>query len=371
MDSSRHDRAADGRPVQPTPAEGAAPALPRGAGLAKTAAGDFKPVLHLASIAQALARVMPAPYSRARAVVLERLHAEVVALFIAPGDELGETRLLLAADDWRPELANGVESLAERQRNQAAVLHPSGAGANMDPAEALWRGVPLLHDDPDAGAWIADDERRALPALPALGGRAGALEAWRVAGVPGADRAGVEFVRQALALGMFELDAERLFPEVYPRSFWDSAPAPVQPATAPAHHLPLSFPLLQHVQASAAAAPADGQQSHAAPALAGGLHLVRPPSDAAKERAGAVAALKPPQGFTKGGGWTDASRAELQRQYESLRTAGLTYEGAMIELHKAWGYSKKSDKSGGPLAKVLTKANQGASRNGKRRQLAG
>ncbi|MCZ8109811.1 MAG: hypothetical protein ACK5Y7_11330 [Betaproteobacteria bacterium] len=154
------------------------------------------------------------------------------------------------------------------------------------------------------------------------------------------------------------------------------APGPVlQPAPAavpaPAHHLPLSFPLLHHVQASAAAAPADGQQSHAAPAPAAGLHLVRPPSDAAKEQAGAVAALKPPQGFTKGGGWTDASRAELQRQYESLRTAGLTYEGAMIELHKAWGYSKKSDKSGGPLAKVLTRANQDASRNGKRRQLAG
>lgn len=255
MDSSRHDRAAEGRPAQPTPAEGTAPALPRVAGLGETAAGDFAPVLHLASIAQALARAIPAPYSRARAVVLQRLQGDIAALFIAPGDERGEARPLQADDEWRPELGSGAESLAEYQRRQTEVFFVSGAGANMDPAEALWRGVPLLQDDPDAGAWIADDARRALPALPALGGRAGALEAWRVAGVPGADRAGVEFVRQALALGMFELDAVRLFPEVYPLSFWDSAPAPVQPATAPAHHLPLSFPLPDRPQPAAAPAP--------------------------------------------------------------------------------------------------------------------
>jgi hypothetical protein len=256
MDSSRHDRAADGRPAPPTPAEGAAPALPGVAGLAETAAGDFAPVLHLASIAQALARAMPAPYSRARAVVLQRLQADGAALFIAPGDELDEARPVLDADEWRPELASGAESLARWQRLQAELLVISMVGANMDPDEALWRGVPLVADAPEAGACIGDDERRALPPLPPLHGRAGALEAWRVAALPGATRSGVEFVSQALALGIFELDAVRLFPELpWERSFWEGTPALVEAAPAPAHHLPLSFPLPDRPQPAAAPAP--------------------------------------------------------------------------------------------------------------------
>jgi hypothetical protein len=326
MESSRHDLAADDRPAQPTPAESAAPPLPRVAGLGETEAGEFAPVLQLASIARLLASALRAPAAKARALVLQRLQSDGAALFVAPGDELAEALPVQAADEWRPALASGAESLAEHHRLQALLLHLSGTGDNMDAAEALWRGVPLLTNDPAAGAFIADDARRSLPALPALRGRLGALEAWRMAAAPGAERSEVEFVRLALALGILADDAVRLFPEL-PWGFSSR-----QGVAAPAHQRPQLLAL----QPSA-------EVSHLAEA-------------AQAARKAATAALKPPYGFTKGGGWTDDSRAELLRQYETLTAAGLTSEGALIELHTSWGYSKRNDRNGGPLGKVLTRA---------------
>jgi hypothetical protein len=90
-------------------------------------------------------------------------------------------------------------------------------------------------------------------------------------------------------------------------------------------------------------------------AASSALHLVKPPVDAAAALKEAIEACRPPDGFKKGA-WNPESRAELLRQFDGLTNAGATYEGALIELHKAWGYSKSSDKPGGTLGKKLTAA---------------
>ncbi len=89
------------------------------------------------------------------------------------------------------------------------------------------------------------------------------------------------------------------------------------------------------------------------------LRAVDPEKDRAQrdaEQAAAIAACKPPDGFRTGQRWTVELRALLLAQQDAMQAAGLTYEGALIELHRAWGYAKRSDKNGGPLAKVLTTA---------------
>lgn len=68
------------------------------------------------------------------------------------------------------------------------------------------------------------------------------------------------------------------------------------------------------------------------------------------------AACVPPVGFKKKGGWTVEWEGELLRQKEALMAAGLTYEGALIVLHKNWGYKRNPEAKGGSLAKVLTRA---------------
>lgn len=117
--------------------------------------------------------------------------------------------------------------------------------------------------------------------------------------------------------------------------------------------------------------PAVALSKAAIPEPAAALHLVEAVADRGAAQREAIASLVPPQGFVKGGGWTADSRAELLRQCESLMAAGLSLEGAYIELHKAWGYSKRSDRNGGPLAKVLTRARAERTAKAQRRAAGG
>jgi hypothetical protein len=105
------------------------------------------------------------------------------------------------------------------------------------------------------------------------------------------------------------------------------------------------------------AAPAVRPDRMQPPAALAAVVALRPTAaPAAEAPAPAIAALGPPAGFVKGGGWTPETRAALLQQDDDLKRDGLSNEGALIELHKAWGYSKRQDRNGGPLAKVLTKA---------------
>jgi hypothetical protein len=87
-----------------------------------------------------------------------------------------------------------------------------------------------------------------------------------------------------------------------------------------------------------------------------GEQIDAPSLAAAKAAREAVeAACVPPVGFKKGR-WTVEWEDELLRQQERLQAAGLTYEGALIILHRNWVFKRNPAARGGALAQVLTRA---------------
>ncbi len=135
-------------------------------------------------------------------------------------------------------------------------------------------------------------------------------------------------------LGMTESAARRLLPELFDDGSREASDRPGQPTAAM-------------------------------------LQFARLDIDEAAERLrSAIAACSRPTGFSKGDGWTPQVRAELLRQHEAMQEAGATEEGALIELHKAWGYAK-SDRGGGSLGKVLTRARKERGRRAGRQSAIG
>ena len=229
VDTSKRERATEvGLDDSTTVRRATAPPLPRVVGMAETESGKYAAVMRLVGIAGSLARALSVPKSRARAAVLERIRGDSAPLFVAHGfNDVAEAVAVSEAQEWRPALRDGRGVWAQllskqEQRSKAAVVFV--IDPDMGAAEALWRGVPLSADYPSYGAWFETNPLQtilALPALPALHGRAGALEAFAVAAAPEADRSDVPFVAQAQALAIFETDARRIFPEV----FGESSPA--------------------------------------------------------------------------------------------------------------------------------------------------
>jgi hypothetical protein len=237
MNTTPRTLAATSRPDDST-ARGSAPVMPR-AGLAEAAGGGFHAVVHLATVAEALAKQLPRAH--ARRAVLQLLQAGKTPLFMAAGDALAEARQVRDDDEWRPALPDGTAALLARRKEQRERPYFLLELHDMSSDEALWRGLPLLPGDGDTGARIPNDQWAGLPALPALRGRAGALQAFELAAAPGADRSGAAWVRDVHSLAVFEADALRLWPELGVRSFWEGEPAqlqavPLPPAAQPVRH---------------------------------------------------------------------------------------------------------------------------------------
>ena len=184
--------------------------------LAETEAGEFKPVVRLAEIVAHLARVKALPPARARSLACQTIGQSAAQLFIASDGLDDAAPLVTDAMEWRSALATEL------------------------------RGLELDRSDPGAAVLI-DERARQAPAMPAARGKAGALEVWSLAYVPGAAVAAPELVSRLSALGMFEADAAALFPELAEdllpsRSFWEADHPDATPMRAALPAVALTFP---------------------------------------------------------------------------------------------------------------------------------
>lgn len=282
--------------------------------LAETEAGDFKPVVHLVEVASRLAHAKTVPLARARDLVSERLRGDAAALFLAfDGSDAGAA-LVTGAIEWRPALGDGSQVLSAREQDQrawqAAGLRYVGI-PSLAAAEVLFRGLKLDDSNPGADVWVSDDELRQLPAVPAAKGRAGALDVWPLAAVPGAAVAAPDLVKGLNALAMFKADAARLFSEiaadlVQPVSFWDESPA------------------------SAPTIAATPQQPLAIAAKLSALALSR------KARAGPVEPIAVAARAAARSDYTDDEKQSVVKAYaEQVKSGGK--RGAMQRLLAGWG----------------------------------
>lgn len=302
---------------------------------AKDAQDKTTPVVCLAELVSRLAIALPAPERAARATVLQRLGDDGSSLFVVidPDDW---ARPVQDGDTWRPAMCTGAESWRKahpQEQSDQYMLVMSTHMGRMDGHEALLRGLPLHASDPKHAAWMSDDQWRALPALPALQGRAGALAAFELCCVRGAAQASPDFTHKAMALAMTQADAERVFPELAPpRSFWEDAPTATPVQVAPADSA-------QRWQPPA--------QAHAVLHLAPGPRAATPqdtPSaDKVAEYRARIAAHTP---IAKTGRmWPDkpAMLAELLRQYDDRkRLPDFDADTAEEKIADLWKLSKNT-----------------------------